>query len=59
MRQQDERNITKNLSNLKYYFITAAIDTAIAGIVHLYMPLMTHPQMLNNTPFATFSWDLE
>ncbi|HEY0579094.1 MAG TPA: hypothetical protein VGC75_00150 [Candidatus Nitrosocosmicus sp.] len=41
-------------SNLKYYFIAAAIATAIAGIVHLYMPLLAHPQMLNNTPIATF-----
>lgn len=40
-------------SNLKYYFIAAAVATAIAGIVHLYMPL-THLKMLNNIPFATF-----
>ena len=42
-----------SLSNLKYYFIAAAVATAIAGIVHLYMPI-THPQMLNNIPIATF-----
>ena len=41
-------------SNLKYYFIAAAIATAIAGIVHLYMPLIAHPQMLHNIPIATF-----
>jgi hypothetical protein len=41
-------------SNLKYYFITAAVATAIAGIVHLYMPLIAHHQMLNNIPIATF-----
>jgi uncharacterized membrane protein HdeD (DUF308 family) len=40
-------------SNLKYYFIAAAVATAIAGIVHLYMPL-AHLKMLNNIPFATF-----
>ena len=40
-------------SNLKYYFIAAAIATAIAGIVHLYMPL-THPRMLSNMPVALF-----
>jgi len=47
---------TMNLStsNLKYYFIVAAIATAIAGIVHLYMPLISHPQMLKNIPMATF-----
>jgi hypothetical protein len=39
--------------NLRYYFISAAVATAIAGIVHLYMPL-DHPRMLNNIPFATF-----
>ena len=42
-----------SLSNLKYYFIAAAVATAIAGIVHLYMPI-AHPQMLNNIPIATF-----
>jgi hypothetical protein len=54
MRRQDEKNITQNPSNLKYYFIVAAIATAIAGIVHLYMPLIAHPQMLHNIPNATF-----
>jgi hypothetical protein len=42
-----------SLSNLKYYFIAAAVATAIAGIVHLYMPL-THPRMLSNAPIALF-----
>ena len=42
-----------SLSNLKYYFIAAAVATAIAGIVHLYMPI-AHLQMLNNIPIATF-----
>ena len=42
-----------SLSNLKYYFIAATVATAIAGIVHLYMPI-AHPQMLNNIPIATF-----
>lgn len=45
--------INSSSSNLKYYFIAAAISTAIAGIVHLYMPL-THPRMLTNTPIALF-----
>jgi hypothetical protein len=40
-------------SNLKYYFIAAAVATAISGIVHLYMPL-THPRMLSNAPIALF-----
>ena|SRR5690349_19021581 len=42
-----------SLSSLKYYFIAAAVATAIAGIVHLYMPI-AHLQMLNNIPIATF-----
>src|SRR5919112_2899109 len=46
---------TTNLSssNLKYLFIAAAVATAIAGIVHLYMPL-DHPRMFQNIPTATF-----
>jgi len=45
--------LSLSLSNLKYYFIAAAVATAIAGVVHLYMPI-AHPQMLNNIPIATF-----
>ncbi len=37
----------------QYLFIAAAVATAIAGIVHLYMPL-SHPRMLGNIPTATF-----
>jgi hypothetical protein len=49
------KNRAMNLpsSNLKYYFIAAAVATAIADIVHLYMPLIAHPQMLNKVPVAT------
>src|SRR5919197_5755497 len=39
--------------NYQYLFIAAAVATAIAGIVHLYMPL-AHPRMLGNIPVATF-----
>ena len=39
--------------NYQYLFIAAAVATAIAGIVHLYMPL-SHPRMLGNIPMATF-----
>jgi hypothetical protein len=39
--------------NYQYLFIAAAVATAIAGIVHLYMPL-SHPRMLGNLPVATF-----
>ena len=39
--------------NYQYLFIAAAVATAIAGIVHLYMPL-SHPRMLGNMPIATF-----
>src|ERR687883_1884977 len=42
-----------SFSNYQYLFIAAAVATAIAGIVHLYMPL-SHPRMLGNIPTATF-----
>jgi hypothetical protein len=54
MNRQDQRNTTQKPLNLKYYFIVAAIATAIAGIVHLYMPLIAHPQMFHNIPNVTF-----
>ena len=41
------------LRNYQYLFIAAAVATAIAGIVHLYMPL-SHPRMLGNLPVAAF-----
>jgi hypothetical protein len=49
------KNNIKQLSSshYRYYFVAAAIATAIAGIVHLYMPL-SHPRMLGNIPAATF-----
>jgi hypothetical protein len=37
----------------QFLFIAAALATAIAGIVHLYMPI-SHPRMLGNTPIAIF-----
>ena len=40
-------------SNLQYFYIAAAVATAIAGIVHLYMPL-DHPRMFQNIPNVTF-----
>jgi hypothetical protein len=48
--QQQQRY---SFSNYQYLFIAAAVATAIAGIVHLYMPL-SHPRMLGNIPTATF-----
>jgi hypothetical protein len=36
------------------YFIAAAVATAIAGIVHLLMPLGLHPRMLGNPTMAIF-----
>jgi hypothetical protein len=44
---------SSHYSNLKYFFIAAAVATAIAGIVHLYMPI-DHPRMFQNIPNATF-----
>src|SRR5919112_2553626 len=49
MRQQQR----SSFHNYQYLFIAAAVATAIAGIVHLYMPL-SHPRMLGNIPTATF-----
>jgi len=49
MRQQQR----SSFRNYQYLFIAAAVATAIAGIVHLYMPL-SHPRMLGNVPTATF-----
>jgi uncharacterized membrane protein HdeD (DUF308 family) len=37
----------------QYYFISAAVATAIAGIVHLYIPL-GFPMVLENPAIATF-----
>jgi hypothetical protein len=50
IKQQQQRT---SFRNYQYYFIAAAVATAIAGIVHLYMPL-SHPRMLGNLPIATF-----
>ena len=49
--KQQQQQIT--FRNYQYLFIAAAVATAIAGIVHLYMPL-SHPRMLGNIPIATF-----
>jgi uncharacterized membrane protein HdeD (DUF308 family) len=49
-RQRQQRS---SFRNYKYLFIAAAVATAIAGIVHLYMPL-SHPRMLGNLPVSTF-----
>jgi hypothetical protein len=39
--------------NYQYLFIAAAVATAIAGIVHVYMPL-AHLRMFENIPMVTF-----
>jgi len=49
MRQQQR----SSFRNYQYLFIAAAVATAVAGIVHLYMPL-SHPRMLGNIPTAAF-----
>ena len=48
-----QRQQQSSFRNYQYLFIAAAVATAIAGIVHLYMPL-SHPRMLGNLPVATF-----
>ena len=52
-RQQRQQRQQSSFRNYQYLFIAAAVATAIAGIVHLYMPL-AHPRMLGNIPMATF-----
>jgi hypothetical protein len=51
IRQRQQQR--SSFRNYQYLFIAAAVATAIAGIVHLYMPL-SHPRMLGNLPIATF-----
>ena len=53
MAKNNTREQLSSLHYYQYYFIAAAAATAIAGIVHLYMPL-SHPRMLGNIPTATF-----
>jgi hypothetical protein len=48
-----QRQQQSSFRNYEYLFIGAAVATAIAGIVHLYMPLL-HPMMLRNLPIAVF-----
>ena len=48
-----QRQQQSSFRNYQYLFIAAAVATAIAGIVHLYMPL-SHPRMLGNIPTAAF-----
>src|SRR5215469_5025198 len=39
--------------NYQYYFVIAAVATAIAGIVHLYVPF-SHPVMPKLSPITVF-----
>lgn len=48
-----QRQQRSSFHNYKYLFIAAAVATAIAGIVHLYMPL-AHLRMFENIPMVTF-----
>ena len=50
---RQRQQLRSSFRNYQYLFIAAAIATAIAGIVHLYMPL-SHPRMLGNLPVAVF-----
>jgi hypothetical protein len=50
-RQREQKRPSS--SNYQYLFILAAIATAMAGIVHLYMPL-AHLRMFENIPIVTF-----
>jgi hypothetical protein len=41
-----------SFQHYQYYFFAAAVATAIAGIVHLYIPLV-FPKVLGNPAIAT------
>ncbi|MGB8934460.1 MAG: hypothetical protein WCC17_05075 [Candidatus Nitrosopolaris sp.] len=47
------RQQRSSLHNYQYYFVIAAIATAIAGIVHLYVPF-SHPVMPKLSPITVF-----
>jgi uncharacterized membrane protein HdeD (DUF308 family) len=49
-------NISRKMApfqHYQYYFVAAAVATAIAGIVHLYMPF-SHPMLIRLSPMAIF-----
>jgi hypothetical protein len=50
-RQREQKRPSSR--NYQYLFIAAAIATAIAGIVHLYVPI-AHLRMFENIPIVTF-----
>lgn len=53
MAKNSTREQPSSIHYYQYYFIAAAAATAIAGIVHLYMPL-AHLRMFENIPMVTF-----
>ena len=53
MAKNSTREQPSSFHYYQYYFIAAAAATAIAGIVHLYMPL-AHTGMFEDIPMVTF-----
>jgi len=53
MSKNNIRQQQPSFQHFQYYFIAAAVATAIAGIVHLYIPL-GFPKVLGNPAIATF-----
>ena len=53
MAKNSTREQPSSINYYQYYFIAAAAATAIAGIVHLYMPL-AHLRIFENIPMVTF-----
>jgi hypothetical protein len=53
MAKNSTREQPSSIHYYQYYFIAAAAATAIAGIVHLYMPL-AHLRIFENIPMVTF-----
>jgi uncharacterized membrane protein HdeD (DUF308 family) len=47
------QQLRPSFHNYKYYFVIAAVATAIAGIVHLYVPF-SHPVMPKLSPITVF-----
>ena len=53
MSKNNIRQQQPSFQHYPYYFIAAAVATAIAGIVHLYIPF-GFPKVLGNPAIATF-----
>jgi uncharacterized membrane protein HdeD (DUF308 family) len=53
MSKDNSKQQRASFHEYQYYFVIAAVATAIAGIVHLYVPF-SHPVMLTLSPITIF-----